>query len=113
MPSSLSIDEEIPEAEKKLKEAAEARILDKLTAATSEGCNLVGSVRVRKVPGKLVFGAHSNDQSMDLSILNTSHVIHHLGFRRPEEIKLNKEEKDAFVQMLTEARSLAERTADG
>jgi len=70
-------------------------------------------VRVRKVPGKLVFGAHSNDQSMDLSVINTSHVVHHLGWRRPEELELNVEEKEAFVNILQDARSLARRTADG
>eukprot|EP00658_Telonema_sp_P-2_P008185 TRINITY_DN13071_c0_g1_i1.p1 TRINITY_DN13071_c0_g1~~TRINITY_DN13071_c0_g1_i1.p1 ORF type:complete len:626 (-),score=166.79 TRINITY_DN13071_c0_g1_i1:176-2053(-) len=112
-PESLHTEVEVPEEELKLREAAEQRIHEKMTEATSEGCNLVGSLRVRKVPGKLVFTAHSNDRSLDLSVLNTSHVIHHIGFRRPEEVRLNALEKKQFVQLLQDARDLASRTADG
>lgn len=52
-----------------------------LDTETHEGCNIVGSVEVQKVPGKLVFAAHSNYLDFDIKSVNTSHTIQHLSFR--------------------------------
>jgi len=46
-----------------------------------EGCNVVGTVEVQKVPGKLVFAAHSKYLDFDVKQVNTSHTIQHLSFR--------------------------------
>jgi hypothetical protein len=52
-----------------------------LDESSHEGCNIVGSVEVNKVPGKLVLAAHSKYQDFDLKEVNTSHSISHLSFR--------------------------------
>lgn len=63
---------------------ARAKVRDfheQLDESTHEGCNLVGTIEVNKVPGKMVLAAHSNYHNFDLMGVNTSHVIHHLAFR--------------------------------
>ena len=50
MPDAMSVEEDIPEEEIKLKEASEQRILQKMTEVTSEGCNLVGSGEFPRTP---------------------------------------------------------------
>lgn len=54
---------------------------DQIDENSYEGCNIVGTVEVNKVPGKMVFAAHSNEHNFDIHQVNTSHVIHHLAFR--------------------------------
>merc|ERR1712070_991532 len=66
--------------ETKLREQ-KAEFHENLDDQAHEGCNIVGTVEVQKVPGKLVFAAHSNYQDFDLKSVNTSHSIHHLSFR--------------------------------
>eukprot|EP00658_Telonema_sp_P-2_P035173 TRINITY_DN25627_c0_g1_i5.p1 TRINITY_DN25627_c0_g1~~TRINITY_DN25627_c0_g1_i5.p1 ORF type:complete len:423 (+),score=117.51 TRINITY_DN25627_c0_g1_i5:196-1464(+) len=56
----------------------EAEFHANLDTETHEGCNIVGSVEVKKVPGKLMFAAHSNYLDFDLKSVNTSHTIQHL-----------------------------------
>ena len=46
----------------------------------AEGCQLWGTVRVRKVPGNLVVAATSPTHSFDMSRVNVSHTVHHLSF---------------------------------
>lgn len=54
---------------------------DQMDENSYEGCNLVGTVEVNKVPGKMVLAAHSNEHNFDVHHVNTSHVVHHLAFR--------------------------------
>lgn len=69
-----------PTAEEQLREQ-KAEFHANLDHETHEGCNIVGSVEVQKVPGKLVFAAHSNYLDFDIKSVNTSHTIQHLSFR--------------------------------
>merc|ERR1711959_281271 len=39
---------------------------DQLDESTHEGCNMVGTIEVNKVPGKMVLAAHSNYHNFDL-----------------------------------------------
>merc|ERR1712028_32217 len=77
---------EIPMSEEDLTEEKKAReekaeFHENLDVETHEGCNIVGTVEVQKVPGKLVFAAHANYQDFDVKQVNTSHPIQHLSFR--------------------------------
>ncbi|KAH1218561.1 Protein disulfide-isomerase 5-4 [Glycine max] len=51
-------------------------------APSTGGCRIDGYVRVKKVPGNLIFSARSNAHSFDASQMNMSHVINHLSFGR-------------------------------
>jgi len=77
---------EIPmtdEDETELRKAREQQkeFHDQIDDFTHEGCNLVGTIEVNKVPGKMVLAAHSNYHNFDVKTVNTSHVVHHLAFR--------------------------------
>merc|ERR1711865_350692 len=85
---------EIPMSEEDLTEEKKAReekaeFHENLDVETHEGCNIVGTVEVQKVPGKLVFAAHANYQDFDVKQVNTSHTIQHLSFR---SVVVNTEE---------------------
>jgi hypothetical protein len=69
------------ESEMKAAREKQQEFHDNLDENTYEGCNLVGTVEVNKVPGKMVLAAHSNYHNFDVHDVNTSHVIHHLAFR--------------------------------
>jgi len=76
----IPMSEEDEDEQKKSREATK-EFHDQLDDDTHEGCNLVGTVEVNKVPGKMVMAAHSNYHNFDVQAVNTSHVIHHLAFR--------------------------------
>uniref|UniRef100_A0A2P2KUD2 Endoplasmic reticulum vesicle transporter C-terminal domain-containing protein n=1 Tax=Rhizophora mucronata TaxID=61149 RepID=A0A2P2KUD2_RHIMU len=52
----------------------------KRPAPLTGGCRIEGYVRVKKVPGNLIFAARSGAHSFDASQMNMSHVISHLSF---------------------------------
>ncbi|KAM7492681.1 hypothetical protein LguiA_035602 [Lonicera macranthoides] len=52
----------------------------KIPAPLTGGCRIEGFVRIKKVPGNLVFSARSGAHSFDASQMNISHVISHLSF---------------------------------
>jgi len=60
--------------ESDLTDAMERRIVEN---GDSHGCNVVGTVTVRKVPGTMMITAHSNYKSLSLEYLNMSHIVHH------------------------------------
>jgi len=72
-----------------------------LDSESHEGCNVVGSVEVQKVPGKLVFAAHSNYLDFDIKSVNTSHTIQHLSFR---SVNPNAKEDHAVSEKLLRVR---------
>jgi hypothetical protein len=45
-----------------------------------EGCEVSGSISINRVPGKVIFTAHSKDQSFIFSDINVSHVVNHFSF---------------------------------
>uniref|UniRef100_A0A7S0G3I9 Thioredoxin domain-containing protein n=2 Tax=Rhodosorus marinus TaxID=101924 RepID=A0A7S0G3I9_9RHOD len=45
-----------------------------------EGCNVAGTLYVKRVPGNFVVLANSRDHNFDPKGTNTTHVIHHLTF---------------------------------
>lgn len=49
-------------------------------APLTSGCRVEGFVRVKRVPGNLVFSARSTSHSFDASQINVSHVIAHFSF---------------------------------
>ncbi|KAL0000909.1 hypothetical protein SO802_014690 [Lithocarpus litseifolius] len=54
----------------------------KRPAPSTGGCRIEGYVRVKKVPGNLIFSARSGAHSFDSTQMNMSHVISHLSFGR-------------------------------
>jgi hypothetical protein len=68
-----------------------------------EGCNIVGTVEVQKVPGKLVFAAHANYLEFDVKTVNTSHTIQHLSFRSVSATD-NEAPKDRASEKLLRVR---------
>jgi hypothetical protein len=76
IPMTEEDEDEMKKAREKQKE-----FHDQLDESTHEGCNMVGTIEVNKVPGKMVLAAHSNYHNFDLMGVNTSHVVHHLAFR--------------------------------
>lgn len=97
-------EEDEDELRKKREETKEFH--DQLDENTFEGCNLVGTVEVNKVPGKVVLAAHSNEHNFDVHQVNTSHVIHHLAFRSTIDHTLpkNKEQHGRAAMHLLRTR---------
>jgi len=62
----------------------------------SHGCNVVGSVTVKKVPGTLMLTAHSNYKSLSLEYLNMSHIIHHMAYRPTDDPMLRMLDAEAY-----------------
>jgi len=69
------------EAENRKDREEKAEFHANLDDESHEGCNIVGTVEVQKVPGKLVFAAHSKYLDFDIKQVNTSHTVQHLSFR--------------------------------
>ncbi|KHN36716.1 Protein disulfide-isomerase 5-4 [Glycine soja] len=62
-------------------------------APSTGGCRIDGYVRVKKVPGNLIFSARSNAHSFDASQMNMSHVINHLSFGRKVSLRVMSDVK--------------------
>jgi len=96
----------VAERESEMNKAMEKRVVEN---GDSHGCNIVGTVEVMKVPGTLVFSAHSNYESLSLEYLNMSHIIHHLAFRSPEDEDLSKLEPVQYQNYVDTVRSMKEQ----
>jgi len=109
------------EAQKKTKTMTAARESE-LTASMekritengdSHGCNIIGTIKVQKVPGTLVLGAHSNDRSMVVDVLNMSHIVHHLAVRSYNDPMLAElGDHDEYVEDFEEHVDNAGKKAD-
>uniref|UniRef100_M4BE25 Thioredoxin domain-containing protein n=2 Tax=Hyaloperonospora arabidopsidis (strain Emoy2) TaxID=559515 RepID=M4BE25_HYAAE len=56
---------------------------------TFEGCEIVGSISVNRVPGVLAFTVRSDDMTLDARTIDVSHVVNHFSFgqvRRTENL---------------------------
>ncbi len=56
---------------------------DTVKAVKPEGCRISGILFVQKVPGSLSIALHSEGHSIDLTRVNTSHVVNALSFGKP------------------------------
>ncbi|XP_042441926.1 protein disulfide isomerase-like 5-4 [Zingiber officinale] len=65
----------------------------KRPAPLTSGCRIEGFVRVKKVPGNLVFSAHSGAHSFDPSQINVSHVVSQFSFGKKLSTRMMSEVK--------------------
>eukprot|EP00736_Rhodelphis_marinus_P007490 Rmarinus@m.8495 len=76
---------------------------DKVESGGGFGCMADGFVMVKKVPGNVHFSAHASGASINPSLMDVSHYVHHFSFGKPladEDLgKLNDMTKSSMHRM--------------